>query len=62
MLRWKHDVDTDALYVRRSNEPIVESEQIKPGIVLDYDSAGNVVGLEILNTARQDDSPPKRTA
>ncbi len=62
MLRWKHDVDTDALYVRRSHDPIVESELIKPGIVLDYDEAGNVVGLEILNTARQDDSPPKRTA
>ena len=62
MLRWKHDVDTDALYVRCSHDPIVESELIKPGIVLDYDEAGNVVGLEILNTARQDDSPPKRTA
>lgn len=35
MLRWTHDADTGALYVRRNDEPIVESEQIKPGLVLD---------------------------
>jgi uncharacterized protein YuzE len=51
MLRWTHDADTDALYVRRSNEAIVESEQIRPGIVLDYDANGNVVGVEVLGAS-----------
>lgn len=52
MLRWTHDANTDALYVRRSEEPIVESEQIRPGIVLDYDEAGNVVGIEVVSAPK----------
>jgi uncharacterized protein YuzE len=57
MVHWLHDADTGALYVRRSDEPIVESEQIKPGIVLDYDAAGNVVGIEVLSAGKHDKPP-----
>ncbi len=62
MLRWEFDAETGALYVRRSDAPIFESEQIKPGIVLDYDEAGNVVGIEVLRVSKHDSSPLKQAA
>ena len=62
MLRWTHNADTGALYVRRSDAPIVESEQIEPGIVLDYDEAGNVVGVEVLSAGKHDNAPLKQAA
>lgn len=52
----------DALYVRLNNQPIIESEQIKPGIVLDYDEAGNVVGIEVLSASKHDNAPLKQAA
>ncbi|MCA2684722.1 MAG: DUF2283 domain-containing protein, partial [Microcystis sp. M038S2] len=30
-----------------------ESEAISPGVILDYDQAGNVIGIEILNASRK---------
>lgn len=62
MLRWMHDPDSNALYVRRSDEPVAESEWIKPSIVLDYDEAGNVVGIEVLSAGKHNISPLKQTA
>ena len=52
----------DALSVRLNNQPIIESEQIKPGIVLDYDEAGNVVGIEVLSASKHDNAPLKQAA
>jgi uncharacterized protein YuzE len=47
-MRVKVDRESDALYFRLCEEQIEESEEIAPGIILDYDKAGNVVGIEIL--------------
>ena len=38
---------TDAVYVRLDDSPIVESEEVHPGIVLDFNGANQVVGIEI---------------
>lgn len=62
MLRWMDDPATGALYVRRSDDLIVESEQIKPGIILDYDAAGNVVGIEVLSAGKHERAPLKQAA
>ena len=43
------DEKTDALYFRLDDSKIVESEEVKPGIVLDYNDKNQVVGVEILN-------------
>jgi uncharacterized protein YuzE len=37
----------DALYLRLDKTPIVESEEIRPGVILDYDCKDQVVGLEL---------------
>ena len=61
-MKIEYDPTADALYVRLSDHSIIESEQIKPGIVLDYDEAGNVVGIEVLRVSKHDSSPLKQAA
>jgi len=40
--------DDDALYLRLDDTPIIESEEVSDGIVLDYNAEGKVVGIEVL--------------
>lgn len=42
------DEQADALYLRLSESTVVESEEVQPGVVLDFDEDGKVVGIEIL--------------
>ena len=52
-MRLKVDEENDALYFRLDESAIVESEEIKPGVVLDYDVNENVVGIEILGLSKR---------
>lgn len=49
----KIDREADALYLNLRDEPVAESEEVSPGIVVDYDSAGQVVGIEMLYLSRR---------
>jgi uncharacterized protein YuzE len=40
--------ENDALYLRLDESEIAESEEVQPGVILDFDSNNNVVGVEIL--------------
>jgi uncharacterized protein YuzE len=42
------DENSDALYLRLNEEAIVESHEVEPGVILDYDKDGLVVGVELL--------------
>jgi uncharacterized protein YuzE len=46
-MRLSLDKQSDALYLRLDESPIVESEQVSPGVVLDFNEAGQVVGVEM---------------
>jgi uncharacterized protein YuzE len=47
-MRLKVDRENDALYFRLDESPIVESEEVKPGVILDLNEDGQVVGVEFL--------------
>jgi uncharacterized protein YuzE len=42
------DEEADALYLRLDESQIVESEEVQPGVILDYNERNQVVGVEIL--------------
>lgn len=50
-MRLKFDESADALYLRLDEAAIVESEEVKPGIVLDFNKDGIVVGVEFLDVS-----------
>ncbi len=47
-MRVRVDPDSDALYSRLSEVAIEESEEVSPGVILDFDADGRVVGVEFL--------------
>jgi uncharacterized protein YuzE len=52
-MKVRYDRKTDTLsLVLRDNAPVVESDEDKPGVILDYDIDGNLVSLEILDASR----------
>lgn len=52
-MRLKVDQKNDALYFRLDEAAVVESEEVRPGVILDYDASGNVVGVEILGLSKR---------
>ena len=52
-----YDQEVDVLSVVFSGAKIQESDEDKPGVVLDYDKDGNVVGIEILNASKRVENP-----
>lgn len=47
------DKSADALYLRLDDSSVVESEEVSPGVVLDYNESNEVVGVEILNLSKR---------
>jgi len=52
-----YDPAVDVLRILFSNAAIEESDEEKPGIILDYDKGGNIVGMEILDASRRVENP-----
>lgn len=46
-MKLHYDASTDALYLRLGDADVVESEEVRPGVVLDYDASNRVVALEL---------------
>jgi uncharacterized protein YuzE len=53
----KYDAEVDALVIRFSDAKIDESDEDKPGVILDYDKGGNVVKIEILKASKRIGNP-----
>jgi uncharacterized protein YuzE len=47
-VRIKVDQASDALYIRLDESEIIDSDEVQPGIVVDYNSGGQIIGIEIL--------------
>jgi len=49
-----YDAETDTLViVLRPDADVAESDEDKPGVILDYDDQGNLVSLEVLDASKR---------
>lgn len=56
-MKVNYDSEVDVLRIILKDTPIEESDEEKPGVVLDYDKDGNIVGLEVLDASLRVENP-----
>lgn len=56
-MKFKYDKEVDIVYIRLSDQPVAESDEDKPGVIIDYDADGNIVGIEVLDASKRMDAP-----
>ena len=49
----KYDRVGDILYIRLRDDRVVESDEVEPGIIVDYNEKGEIVGIEVLWFSRR---------
>lgn len=52
-MKLKVDHEADALYLSLNGEPAKESEEVLPGIIIDFDENGQAVGFEMLHLSKR---------
>ena len=52
-VRIRYDATVDALYLELDDSAVAESEELKPGIVVDFNEKNEVVGIEVLDLKRR---------
>ena len=52
-MKLKVDKEAESLHFRLDDSPIVESEEVSPGVVLDYNESNDVVGVEMLSLSKR---------
>lgn len=52
-----YDPEVDVLRILFRTAPIEESDEEKPGVILDYDADSNIVGMEILDASQRVENP-----
>jgi uncharacterized protein YuzE len=49
----KYDADNNAAYIKLAASKVVESEEVTPGVVVDFDASGHIAGIELLDARTQ---------
>jgi uncharacterized protein YuzE len=61
-MKIRYDPQADAMYIHLKEAEIVNTDEVEPGIMEDYDEEGNVVGIEILDVSKRIEALPLPTA
>ena len=56
-MKIEYDQQADAMYIRLKAGTVVESDEIRPGVVFDFDADGKVLGIEMLDISLRADTP-----
>lgn len=56
-MKIKYDKEADAIYLRFTDAEVAESDEDKPGIIIDNDKDGKIVGIELLDAFQRTDNP-----
>ena len=56
-MKIEYDQQADAMYIRLRAGSVAESDEVRPGVVLDFDVEGQVLGIEILDVSKRTDNP-----
>ncbi len=56
-MKLDYDRETDCMTVVFIDNPVEESDEIRPGIILDFDVKGRMVGMEIMDASQRMDNP-----
>ena len=56
-MKVSYDGKTDTLTVIFRDAPVAESDEDKPGVILDYDGDGNIVSIEVLDASKRVEEP-----
>ncbi|MCX6156053.1 MAG: DUF2283 domain-containing protein [Candidatus Kapabacteria bacterium] len=51
-MKIKYDKDVDVMNIQFSDAEIIETDEDKAGIIIDYDKDGNIVEIEVLNASK----------
>ncbi len=52
-MKLRIDRKADALYLRLDDSKIIESEEVAPGVIVDFDGRNKVVGVEVLDVSER---------
>ena len=58
-MKVKYDKEVDVLVIRFSDKKVVESDESRPGVIIDYDKEGQIVKIEILDASKRTETPYK---
>jgi uncharacterized protein YuzE len=51
-MKFHYYPETDSLYIELSEKPSVDSQEVRAGVVLDFDADGHLVGLDLDNASK----------
>ena len=56
-MKIQYDPKADAMHIYLAEGAVVESDEVRPGVVVDFDSSGRVLGIEMLDVSQRTANP-----